>query len=54
MDLKCKRCGHSWIARGENKPKHCPGCKSPYWEKEMTPYWKAVREKNKARKAADG
>ena len=30
--LKCLRCGHAWIQRKE-KPKQCPKCKSPYWNK---------------------
>ena len=31
---KCKRCGHEWFPRKEIKPVCCPGCKSPYWNKE--------------------
>lgn len=31
----CKRCGHEWALRGENKePKTCPKCRSPYWDTE--------------------
>lgn len=30
--FKCKRCGHSWVARVEN-PVMCPYCHSPYWNK---------------------
>lgn len=26
------RCGHEWIPRGE-KPRVCPKCKSPYWDR---------------------
>jgi hypothetical protein len=29
----CKRCGHEWMCRAKN-PSQCPGCKSPYWDKE--------------------
>lgn len=28
----CLRCGHKWIPRLEDKPRVCPGCKSPYWD----------------------
>lgn len=31
--LHCKRCGHKWIPRGNSKPKRCPDCNSPYWDK---------------------
>lgn len=37
--LKCLRCGHSWIPRRPLKPKVCPKCNSPYWDK---PKWKGV------------
>jgi predicted Zn-ribbon and HTH transcriptional regulator len=29
--LKCKRCGHEWVARVE-KVRMCPKCKSAYWD----------------------
>jgi len=34
LKLKCKRCGHEWVARVEH-PKVCANkeCKSPYWDK---------------------
>lgn len=28
----CQRCGHTWTLRTLH-PKHCPKCKSPYWNK---------------------
>ena len=31
--LKCLRCGHKWYPRSKDKPKVCPHCKSPYWDK---------------------
>jgi len=31
--LYCRRCGHSWVMRGEQPPKFCPKCNSPYWNK---------------------
>jgi len=31
---KCKRCGHKWAQRKLEKPRICPKCKSPYWDKE--------------------
>jgi predicted Zn-ribbon and HTH transcriptional regulator len=30
---KCLRCGHVWIPRKKEKPRVCPKCKSPYWDK---------------------
>lgn len=32
------RCGHEWLSRvkGE-KPRVCPQCKSPNWDREMKP-----------------
>jgi hypothetical protein len=33
-DLTCTRCGHSWYPRNPSvKPKYCPKCNSPYWDK---------------------
>ena len=29
---KCLRCGHQFVKR-INKPKVCPKCHSPYWNK---------------------
>ena len=44
--FRCERCGHQWIPRGiealvseqpkapkVEKPKVCPKCKSPYWDR---------------------
>lgn len=31
LTLKCKRCGHEWIAR-ITKPKQCPKCRSYNWD----------------------
>jgi len=30
---KCERCGHIWPPRGQEEPRVCPKCKSPYWNK---------------------
>jgi len=28
------RCGHEWLPReGTEKPRVCPKCKSPYWDR---------------------
>ena len=28
------RCGHEWLPREKgNKPRVCPACKSPYWDR---------------------
>ena len=32
--LHCKRCKHTWFPRSLKKPKVCPKCNSPYWNKE--------------------
>lgn len=29
----CLRCGHHWIPRKPERPRICPKCKSPYWDK---------------------
>ena len=34
MKLQCKRCKISWMPRIEGRPKWCPSCHSPYWDKE--------------------
>ena len=32
--LRCERCNHIWIPRGEKtEPEVCPKCHSPYWNK---------------------
>lgn len=31
---KCERCTHTWVPRDfKEKPRVCPKCKSPYWDK---------------------
>ena len=32
--FECERCGHQWAPREKGKPRVCPKCKSPYWDKE--------------------
>jgi hypothetical protein len=52
-DLKCERCEHGWTPRDEKaKPKTCPSCRSPYWDKPMTEYWKKMKAKREAERAA--
>jgi hypothetical protein len=29
----CLRCGHTWTQRSDERPRICPKCKSPYWDK---------------------
>ena len=30
----CERCGHTWVPRyKKERPRVCPKCKSPYWDK---------------------
>lgn len=31
--LACLRCGHLWVPNSESKPRVCPHCHSPYWDK---------------------
>ena len=31
--LKCKRCGHEWVAR-KDYVITCSKCRSPYWDRE--------------------
>lgn len=33
---RCLRCGHEWLPRKASKPKWCPKCNSPYWDKPRT------------------
>jgi predicted Zn-ribbon and HTH transcriptional regulator len=30
---RCERCEHEWVPRTDAKPKVCPRCKSPYWDR---------------------
>lgn len=30
---ECTRCGHVWYPRSPDRPRICPKCKSPYWDK---------------------
>jgi rubrerythrin len=32
--LTCKRCGYAWVPRHNKKPKVCPKCKNPNWNKD--------------------
>lgn len=42
LNFNCLRCGHIWEPKHPNdKPKVCPKCKSPYWNR--------PRQKNKAK-----
>ncbi|HEX2966366.1 MAG TPA: hypothetical protein VHO84_11290 [Syntrophorhabdaceae bacterium] len=31
---ECRRCSHEWINKTDDKPKLCPECNSPLWDKE--------------------
>lgn len=46
LELKCTRCGHTWIPRSDVIPKVCPNpkCKSPYWNRER------IRKKEEVKK----
>lgn len=32
MGCRC-RCGHEWVPHGNEKPRVCPKCKSPNWDR---------------------
>jgi predicted Zn-ribbon and HTH transcriptional regulator len=32
MGCRC-RCGHEWVPHGEERPRVCPKCKSPNWDR---------------------
>jgi len=52
MECECLRCGHKWITKFDRKPKTCAKCKSPYWQKEMSEYWRKTKERWRAAKTA--
>jgi len=33
MKKECNRCGWKWWARSAKRPRVCPACNSPYWDK---------------------
>lgn len=41
---ECKRCGHKWIPRTDNKPLVCPKCRSPYWDLDRVRATKAPQQ----------
>jgi DNA-directed RNA polymerase subunit RPC12/RpoP len=44
--FKCERCGHVWVPQSEERPRVCPKCKSPYWDKPRKADWeKRVKAK---------
>lgn len=36
-EFVCERCTHKWIPSSQTKPRVCPKCKSPYWDKVKKP-----------------
>lgn len=58
----CDRCEHTWISRnlngceGEEKPKVCPKCKSPYWNipRKNESAARSVRETKKETEKLEG
>ena len=49
---KCNRCGHEWLRRKLSVPTWCPGCNSPYWNKERKlPIKKGSKNAERLRKA---
>ena len=47
MGYRCERCGHEWVPRGggDDEPRVCAKCKSPYWN---TPRTRSVKGKGEA------
>ena len=40
--LGCRcRCGHTWLPREPEKPRVCPKCKSPNWDRPKKWSWKS-------------
>lgn len=33
---KCDKCGNVWVAAGDDIPKRCGKCKTPYWSQPST------------------
>lgn len=42
--LICKRCDNEWVQKFEKKPKTCPSCKSPFWDKKPSKYWQTMKD----------
>lgn len=42
IGYRCLRCGHTWVPRGERRPRMCPKCKSVNWD---VPLYKEELEK---------
>jgi len=32
-EYTCERCSHTWLPRSQEKPRVCPKCMSPYWDR---------------------
>ena len=45
--LNCKRCPHLWFPRSQKKPKRCPKCGSPYWDRDIA--YPTISQKQKER-----
>lgn len=33
-ECTCSRCQHVWLIKNKELPMTCPGCRSPYWNRE--------------------
>jgi hypothetical protein len=49
MGCRC-RCGHEWLPRNDEKPRVCPKCKSPNWDRPMKQSHKRPLGKSKVSK----
>lgn len=34
LEYVCLRCGHQWMPRTRERPRACPKCKSPWWDRD--------------------
>lgn len=54
LTAKCGRCEHEWLRR-TGRPKQCPKCRSPYWDRpRVRGEGKAVVEVMAEKKSRDG
>ena len=50
--LNCKRCPHLWFPRSQKKPKRCPKCGSPYWDRDIA--YPTISQKQKKGRDKNG
>lgn len=51
----CERCGHKWVPRNtDEKPRVCPRCKSPYWDRPRKNKKRQVKNERKNNRTKKG